>query len=94
MFSVNLLVISHFLTSARSSLMILVSVIMSLLDVNRVVSSAKRMDFMFLVNKGKSYMYIRNNRGPRTEPCGTPMLISFVFDLYSLTVTNWCLFER
>ena len=50
------------------------------------MSSAKKMDFMFFVDKGKSFMYIRNKRGPRTEPCGTPMLISLVSDLCPLTV--------
>ena len=34
----------------------------------------------------KSLIYIRNNKRPRIEPCGTPVVINFVTDcalLYS-----------
>ena len=26
---------------------------------------------------GKSFMYMRNNRGPKTDPWGTPLVIFF-----------------
>ena len=41
-----------------------------------LVSSAKRKKFNFLETVGRSLMKIRNNNGPRTEPCGTPHVIS------------------
>ena len=33
---------------------------------------------------GKSLMYIRNSKGPKIEPCGTPIEIDFVSDLEPL----------
>ena len=36
---------------------------------------------------GRSLMYIRNNNGPSTEPCGTPVVIYLVVDLYPLSST-------
>ena len=37
-----------------------------------LVSSAKRKKFNFVEEYWISFIYIRNKRGPRTEPCGTP----------------------
>jgi len=39
-------------------------------------------------------MYIRNNNGPRIEPCGTPDLISINSDLTFPTFTCCFLFDR
>ena len=41
-----------------------------------LVSSAKKigMDISFM-HLGLSFIYRRNNRGPRMEPCGTPCFI-------------------
>ena len=36
---------------------------------------------------GKSLMYIRHNNGPKTEPCGTPVDMGKVFDLWPLYST-------
>jgi len=38
------------------------------------VSSAKRKDAR-VVKEGRSLMYMRKSRGPRIEPCGTPVRI-------------------
>ena len=35
-----------------------------------------------------SFMYNRNNRGPHSEPCGTPHLIDKEFELVVLYFTN------
>jgi len=37
-------------------------------------------------NKGRSFMYSKNNSGPNTDPCGTLCLISKQEDLYLHTV--------
>ena len=34
---------------------------------------------------GKSFMYIKNNRGPKLRPCGTPQVIIAVSDNSPLT---------
>ena len=33
-----------------------------------------------LLTVGRSLMYIKNNRGPRTEPWGTPVVIVSFFE--------------
>ena len=51
---------------------------------NRFVSSAKSCIFEFFIDRLKSFMYMRNNEGPKMEPCGTPFngldFISFIID--------------
>ena len=39
----------------------------------RVVSSAYKIKLKYSVQLGMSFIYIRNNKGPRIEPCGTPV---------------------
>ena len=39
----------------------------------RVVSSAYRIKLKCSVQFGMSFLYMRNNKGPRMEPCGTPV---------------------
>ena len=41
-----------------------------------VLSSAKLQTSDFVMEKNKSFMNILKRRGPRTDPCGTPVLIS------------------
>jgi ABC-type thiamine transport system ATPase subunit len=36
---------------------------------------------------GKSFIYIKNNRGPKIEPCGTPFIIFFQSDNLFLYLT-------
>ena len=43
--------------------------------VNKVVSSAKRINWNNLLELWRSFAYIRNNNGPSIEPCGTPVEI-------------------
>ena len=35
----------------------------------------------------KSFMYMRNNKGPKMKPCGTPYLMVWISDLSLLMVT-------
>ena len=48
---------------------------------NKVVSSAYIIKLIILLAFGKSFMYIINNKGPRIDPCGTPMFIDKISDL-------------
>ena len=49
----------------------------------RVVSSAYIIKFNFWLALTKSLIYIINNSGPRTKPCGTPVEILSMSDLAS-----------
>ena len=55
-----------------------------------IQDSAKFRTFK-LVMFCKSLIYIKNNKGPKTEHCGTPTSIFSQFDWYSLKLTNWVL---
>ena len=57
-----------------------------LLAYNRFVSSAKWCIFEFFIDQLKSFMYMRNNKGPKMEPCGTPYLMLWISDLSLLIV--------
>jgi hypothetical protein len=50
--------------------------------ITKLVSSANKigLDDLFMAD-GKSFIYSKNNRGPKTEPCGTPCLILDQFDV-------------
>ena len=45
------------------------------------MSSAKRINEVSLLQLGMLFVYIKNSRGPKTEPCGTPHLIGISLDL-------------
>ena len=82
MFGARLLHSSQDLT-LLSSLFTLLTSFSGLSDSKYIfVSSAKRKKFSFLDEQGKSFMYTRNNRGPRTDPCGAPQAILLVDDDY------------
>ena len=42
-----------------------------------LVSSANRKKFRVSEIFGRPLIYIKNNRGPRTEPCGTPQEMGY-----------------
>ena len=48
--------------------------------VNRLVSSAKSINLNVLLTLGRSLIYIKNNNGPRIDPCGTPVVIGPIVD--------------
>ena len=58
---------------------------MSTLD---VVSSAYMIILNMSVHDGKSLMYTEKRKGPNTETCGTPVLISSVSDVNPLKSTT------
>ena len=52
-----------------------------------MVSSANRMNFNILEEKHKSFTYIKNNNGPKMDPCGTPHVIRTGWDKVPLKET-------
>ena len=44
-------------------------------EVDRVLSSSNSINLNKDDEFGRSFINIRNNNGPRTDPCGTPWLI-------------------
>ena len=59
----------------------------------RLVSSANSKSCRDLQENGKSSIYIRNNRGPRIDPCGTVQFILCQEEDILLTSTLWIRFE-
>ena len=53
---------------------------------NTFVSSANLS--MLLVLSSKSLIYIKNNKGPNTDPCGTPLKTDFQFETSPSTTTH------
>ena len=49
---------------------------------NKVVSSAYIIKLNIWLAFEKSLMYIINNKGPRTDPCGTLMFIDIRFSIF------------
>ena len=45
--------------------------------------------FEFVMANGRSLIYLRNGRGPRHDPCGTPIVISLSFESVPLTLQNY-----
>ena len=43
------------------------------------VSSANKIVLEYFTDSGKSLMKTRKSKGPRTDPCGTP-IVRFLFD--------------
>ena len=54
-----------------------------------IVSSAKILQFSFWTCCGKSFTYSRNNKDPKIEPCGTPMVHGRDSDVTLFTRTHW-----
>ena len=43
---------------------------------------------------GRSFMYVRNNRGPNMEPWGTPDSIVLHVEALPFSCMNWDLFDK
>ena len=55
---------------------------------NRDVSSTKILQVDWMLS-GKSLMYIKNIRGPRTDPCGTPDFINSLEEVCPWRTALW-----
>ena len=49
--------------------------------VKKLESSANKWNSIPSAEELKSFIYKRNNKGPKTEPCGTPHAIELISDL-------------
>ena len=58
-------------------------------DFTTVVSSANKIGVEHFTELGKSLIYSRNNKGPSTDPCGTPILTVLHTDLVPFISTSW-----
>ena len=54
---------------------VLISSLGSLFEKNRFVSSAKRITLVSDETLQMSFIYIRKNKGPKIDPCGTPQFV-------------------
>ena len=91
LFNDNLLILSHSISiyillyyssfTADSVLLFGMLSLKDLMVLNKVVSSAYIIKLKILLAFGKLFMYIINNKGPRTYPCGTPQFIDKISDL-------------
>ena len=84
LFSDSLFMFSHSIILKSSSLIkVCVSTFLSsllnvLMVLDKVVSSAYIIKSNFLVDSQKSFIYMTNNKGPRIDPCGTPIVKGIV----------------
>ena len=65
-----------------------------LIEYRRLVSSAKCRTVECLIQVWRSLIYMRNSRGPRTDPCGTPCLMYVDSDVTPLMETHCLLSVR
>ena len=64
------------------------------LSVKMLVSSAKWRIIEWEIASFRLLIYIRNSKGPSTNPCGTPWVTSILSETGSLTIVCWILFVR
>ena len=74
-FKENLFALSELDKFFKSVLISLLSFLMELVRNKRLVSSAKWWTLQNFIAVCKSFIYSKNRRGPRTDPCGTPYAI-------------------
>ena len=83
-FKESLFAFNHKEISFNSLFMVLMIKSGSLPLINKLLSSANNIGNVHSQTEARSFMYIRNNRGPRIDPCGTPHLINWLRDLTPL----------
>ena len=71
-FKVNLFAVNQFVRSVMIVLPVEITSSIEFVWKKIVVSSAKSLTLPLVQHLGKSLMNNRKNRGPRTDPCGTP----------------------
>ena len=89
-FNANLFALNQFERSSRSEFTFVYKLSVHLDDEKPVVSSAKDItlecDFKQVA---LSFTYMRKSKGPNTDPCGTPHVISRVYD-FTLLYRTYC----
>ena len=92
-FNVSLLALNQLDAFASSKLAVSNNLFMSNPEIWNVVSSANN-SVKSSVAFGRSFIKIKNNRGPRTEPWGTPHFIVKFSEFIPLKVTNCSLSDK
>ena len=57
-------------------------------------SSAKSLTMLLVIDSCRSLMYARNKTGPRTVPCGTPLVTGLGVEVSPSSSTRWVLSFR
>ena len=86
--------LSHCTIWERSWLMYLSIFLRHLLQYNIFVSSAKWCIKECVTASCRSLIYTRNNKGPKIDPCGTPLVVSIFSEIEPLTLVFWVLSFR
>ena len=71
---------SHLYNNFRSMLTCFCIVLKDLTILRRLVSSAKWYTLLYLIALCRSLIYVKNRRGPSTDPCGTPCGTDIILD--------------
>jgi hypothetical protein len=58
-----------------------IALVLDLITLKILLSSAKAATFEFTMEEDRSLVYKRKNSGPRMEPCGTPDVTSSAVDV-------------
>ena len=77
--------------------LLLVKGILFYLEQNELVkfiSSAKRISWKCLQALWMSSIYIMNSKGPRMDPCGTPVVTDSILECIPSKLTYWALFVK
>ena len=91
----SLFELNHSLIFCNSLLTVEKATLMPLRSKTRFVSSANIIVFSKLEALGRSFTYIKDNSGPRINPCGTPHVTFCSFVLLSLLIQiHYFLFVR
>ena len=53
--------------------------------------SAVNVSALLVILSSKSLIYIKNNKGPNTDSCGTPLKTDFQFETSPSTITRYLL---
>ena len=53
--------------------------------------SSANVSTLLVILSSKSLIYIKNNKGPNTDPCGTPLKTDFEFETSPSTTTRYLL---
>ena len=85
---------SHLPSESRSCCRRSVS-FLSVMSRYNTQSSAKGLTLLLVIDSCRSFMYARNTTGPRTVPCGTPLVTGLGVEVSPSSSTRWVLsFEK
>ena len=87
-FKVSLFSVSHVVIFSNSEFRISIADSMLYPSIKTLVSSANEIENISFETLLRSLIYIMNKSGPRTEPWGTPQVITLVCDLLLSRNTN------